>query len=281
MKPRAIVVFVPKHPHFFVEYKILYNCWKNLKLYEDTDLIVFCAWKIKHKIDNDCIIIGHRENNKINYPYINSIEIFSKQKANFIRKYKEVLKTDLDVFLTPAFKKWHIKGKKFFTGGGGYNNDIKVKSNIKKISKELNLNHYDIYNIGSTWYGSGNDVVNVGSLTTKVLYHILKNYFKNGNGEWPSWYRPVSSMYASEIAINHLMKNKVKMVPDKLDFFSTSKNSIWKHPHIHSWHTSSNEEGFSKFKFASGDYNKVNLRKLNKKIISNYCIYNAVKASKL
>ncbi len=66
-------------------------------------------------------------------------------------------------------------------------------------------------------------------------------------GEWPKWWRPVISLYAGEIAINHYYSSTLghQHESDALDHPSFSKDSIWNAWSIHCLH---NEDEFSKFK---------------------------------
>ncbi len=66
-------------------------------------------------------------------------------------------------------------------------------------------------------------------------------------GEWPKWWRGVTSLYAGEIAINHIYSSSLghQHESNALDVPGFSKKSIWNAWHIHCLH---NEDEFSKFK---------------------------------
>lgn len=69
-------------------------------------------------------------------------------------------------------------------------------------------------------------------LSLSIARYLLSNEFTDGPGQWPGWYSGVTSMYSSEIAVNDLVE-KVIVDGKKLDYFSTSSNTILNHPHIH------------------------------------------------
>ncbi|CAF0979232.1 unnamed protein product [Rotaria sp. Silwood1] len=67
------------------------------------------------------------------------------------------------------------------------------------------------------------------------------------NGEWPKWWRDITSLYAAEIAINHIYSSTLghQHESNALDHPSFSKDSVWNVWHIHCLH---NDDYFSKFK---------------------------------
>jgi hypothetical protein len=111
-------------------------------------------------------------------------------------------------------------------------------------------------------------------LSLPVTQHILNQEFHDGPGEWPRWYKWVSILYGTEIAVNHLVEN-ICIDYGKLDYFSTSKDSIREHPHIHCWHS---DECFSKFQFVAGKYDHTDLDGLDIDKVQDYCLYIALKS---
>lgn len=65
-------------------------------------------------------------------------------------------------------------------------------------------------------------------------------------GEWPKWWRGVTSLYAGEIAINHVYGPRLGHQHEStaLDHPADSQGSIWNAWHIHCLH---NPTYFSKF----------------------------------
>ncbi|CAF1392823.1 unnamed protein product [Rotaria sordida] len=65
-------------------------------------------------------------------------------------------------------------------------------------------------------------------------------------GEWPKWWRNVTSLYAAEIAINHIYSSTLghQHESSALDHPSFSSNSVWNAWNIHCLHSN---EYFTKF----------------------------------
>eukprot|EP00922_Rhytidocystis_sp_ex-Travisia-forbesii_P025135 GHVS01036919.1.p1 GENE.GHVS01036919.1~~GHVS01036919.1.p1 ORF type:complete len:855 (-),score=236.01 GHVS01036919.1:466-2718(-) len=173
----------------------------------------------------------------------------------------------------------------FFVGGGGYDSPM-VSQMLEEYSKLLRLRYRDMHNIGSSWYGRPEDIINAARLTQKVGAFLLSTdpVIVRGVGEWPTWYRGVTLLYGSEIALNHLMEGprQLRIRRDLLDTHTNGNDllvpevpgvtggdvdivaddrieqlvaaasemgQLSQRLHIHSWHTS---EFYSKFVFQIG-----------------------------
>ncbi|TFB14289.1 hypothetical protein E3U55_14005 [Filobacillus milosensis] len=272
---RAVVVFVEDNNHLLMQLGCLYTSLKHINA-SDTDLVVFGTKEALKKVPNDCIKveceIASDPPEFLNYRFINSISCLVEKQADFLVKYDYILRTDADTFLTPA---WNAFYPDFYTvGRGGYVNDKETRSNIRRIASHFNLRHQGLFNLGSTHYGNASLVREVCKLATELTAYILTEEFKSGEGKWPGWYRGVTSMYACEIATNHLVE-QLTIDPERLDFGSASEESIQNHPHIHCWHT---DNMFSKFHFTAGKYDHLNTKDLDVDIINNYCLSMALKS---
>ncbi|MDQ6598592.1 hypothetical protein E2K98_14130 [Bacillus salipaludis] len=272
---RALVVYVEDKPSLLMQFGWLYTSLKYIEA-DDTDLVVFGTKNALKKIPDDCIKIEQSpiSYNKEwqNYHYINSIACVADDSAAFLNQYDLLLRTDVDTFLTPAWKDFFPD---YYTvGGGGYVNDSEVSGNLKTIAQKLGYRHQGHHNIGSTHYGWAPLVRNVCIHSLAAAKYIINNEFSNGYGIWPGWYKGVVSMYSNEIAVNHLV-DKVIIDGNKLDYFSTSSESTLDHPHIHCWHTA---EMFSKFAFELGYYDHIKLEELDQSIVKDYCLFIALKA---
>ena len=180
-KIRVVVSYIPNQDIYIKELKILYQNFEYLNLWENTDLIIFhpknfilsnTSKNKMHKLimiqyddvdednewdgpiaANDCIgqcTPGKKLREK--YSFINSFKFFIDPKIqNVLKKYKYILKTDSDIFLSPLFK-YKFPDDKVLVGAGSYCNKNETKILLKKVAKKLNYNHYDIFNIGATWY---------------------------------------------------------------------------------------------------------------------------------
>jgi hypothetical protein len=271
---RAIVIYLEDKRNLMIQFGCLYTSLKYIDS-KDTDLVVFGTKEALKKVPNDCIKIENEPISYLmqwqNYHYINSIGCLIDENSDFLEDYDLLLRSDADTFLTPA---WNSFYPNIYTvGRGGYVNDENTRSNLKRIAKILGLNHKGIHNIGSTHYGNSKLVRKVCRLTVSTTLYIINNEFEDGYGNWPGWYKGVSSLYGTEIAANHLIKN-FNIDHLKLDFYSTSGDSILNHPHIHCWHT---HDMFSKFSFEAGKYDHILKDSLDINKVKDYCLYMALK----
>jgi hypothetical protein len=197
---------------------------------------------------------------------VNSISCLVEHKS-VLEKYNYILKTDCDVFITENFKNFFPNI--LYTGTGGYVNNDEVKSKLKDIAKKKGYRHQEKFNVGATWYGKSAIILKCSELTMVILKNILGNNFKDGVGKWPGWYRGVSSMYASELAVNHLVDNFI--ISKLFDGHSDYKTS-WKTDgvyHIHCWHVS---DIYSKHAFMNNKYDNIDPNSLNDEKTDEYCL---------
>ncbi len=282
MNRRAIVVYLDFEPDQLKMFKMLVQSLVEIDVV-DTDLIVFFnPWYNNDTTFEDGFIT---DNCKVKfleakdlkyskeffgYKYINSIACINGQ--DWLLDYEFILRTDTDTLLT---EKWNTYYPENFTvGAGSYVNDVDTTEKLKAVAEKNGLTRKSSYqqNLGSTWYGKSDDVLKVASLTTSLVSYLLNNDFKSFDGEWPGYYKGVTLLYASEIALNHVLDTIVKD-PVNFDFHSTSSDSVINHVHIHCWHTS---ESFSKLAFVADEYNHINIEDLDRSIISDYCMYCAI-----
>ena len=271
-RKRAIVAFVPNKPIYVREHQILARTWRAC-CKEDTDLICIGPASIESQLDNDVIFLEHPDRTDAyrGYQFANSVDIFDSSLAPFLCSYTFLLKTDTDVFVTPAFRDLRSEG--FMTGVGAYVNDEATKKNLQRVALANGLRHRGVHNVGSTWYGPAEQIVEVGRLTARLLRKLLDEEFREFAGEWPGWFRGVAALYASEIAANHLIDD-IRRDGEQLDYSSTSDGSIEDHAHVHCWHTG---DVFSKFAFQKGDYEGVDVEGLDTSIVRNYCLSMALR----
>lgn len=273
---RAVVVYLDNNQDQMKLFRCLYTSYKFINSI-DTDLVVFGHPFALTMIPNDCIKINLPPEEEFpfnEYRFINSLSCLTKKEANFLDGYDFILRTDVDTLLTPAWNQYYPEGYK--TGKGVYANHFSVKQKILEVAERLQLNHQGIFNIGSTHYGKSSLVKEVCNTATKVTSYLLNSEFKNYIGQWPQWYRGVSSMYAAEIATNHHVQS-IQIDPKNLDVESTLGNPITDQPHIHFWHT---HKIFSKFVFLNGGYNQFHYSSIQTDRINTYCLSIALLSSK-
>jgi hypothetical protein len=272
---RAVVIFVENQRDLMLQFGCLYTSLKYIQS-KDTDLVVFGPQDALQMLPDDCIKIECPPLSDppewINYRFINSLSCLVSDHSDFLNQYDYLLRTDADTVLTPAWNSFYPD--QYTTGQGWYVNHPDVSTNITRVARALGLKHRGIHNIGSTHYGPPEMVREVCRLAVSVTHHILTEEFKDHHGQWPGWFRGVSSLYGAEIAVNHLVET---LNPDrqKLDAFCTSQESIQKYPHIHFWHTF---DMFSKFHFSAGHYDHFRIEHIDTDPIRNYCLYIALKS---
>ena len=103
-----------------------------------------------------------------------------------------------------------------------------------------------------------------------------------GVESWPNWHWPVILLYAGDIAVNQLPLGVLENSPghQEMDHGSTDTDPL---PdtikHLHCWHT---EDMFSKFRFQSGEYDKLNLEGMTgMKTPRDYATVLAISSSRL
>jgi hypothetical protein len=126
------------------------------------------------------------------YNYLDSILMafdgFKYLKNNF----DFLLRTDMDVFLTPFFAKWlPINCNDFIVGGGSFGHDFNMKR-LKKAAKYMGLEFVDIRNLGSTWYSTPAQMRLVSYYTLVSMAYLNSEEFsqperdsKAGTNLWP------------------------------------------------------------------------------------------------
>ena len=282
----AIICYIPKritHVHHFLA--MLYGSWRFIndhsqelvkqnssKLQHDVDLLAFCHPKVCPEIKEACKKYNQSEiesaptcwaveqpfESDVPYGPINSFIMFNRSDIySILKPYIYILRTDYDVFLTPAMLTWKPK-KQIIYGRGGYCDPFNMKR-LKEIARKLGMTHRNVHCVGSTWYGDTKLFIEASKKPLEMTAHMYLNEFdpnatgletidfkKNRDGEWIRWWRPVSSMYGGELALNDLIKYFSKQYQGELYTSSCSDTSIWESPHIHCWH---NNCEFQKFKF--------------------------------
>lgn len=202
-----------------------------------------------------------------NYHYANSITYISDNTQIF-EEYDYVLKADIDVFFSPSMIDFIPE---VFTTGQGYYSSDKIQKILIQESNLYGLIHRGYFNVGSTWYGKSSDIIQVAKLTKELMLYLLNKYFSISWGEWPNWYGGVCSMYASDLAINHIISDL--NISDKIDYSSAGQRPIKDILMAHCLHT---DAIFSKFVFRETNdckYASIDIDNLDIDITNNYCLY--------
>jgi hypothetical protein len=276
---KAIVIYIDNNNQMIEEFSWLWKTWNLWELYTEFDIVAYCNPDVIRKLpSHDNFIkksmISLKETDPFwkDYGFVNSFAMFNDDvEANWIKSsYDYILKTDADVFLTQ-----HIKGlnpNKTMIGYGGYmpHNPDKfneVKFNLDRISKKLKINDRGINSVGASIFGKSDIVVSIVKDHFKVTKFILETEWGNGIGEWPGWYKGVSSMYAIHLVVNlHLAPQLITLYSlDSLCWDNEIDSNTY---HIHAWHGAD----FSKHKWFKHEYDQLISTK-TPIIAKDYCLW--------
>lgn len=207
---------------------------------------------------------------KFNHPAMLSVSFLAAEPMrSILSRYTYVLRTDEDAVITPRILTWRPPNGMVF-GNAGVEIDW-TKARLKAIAKRLQWRYQDIHNICSGWYVPPTLAVSLADHAILAAKELLENEYgyrydtgeymaprvklgnmtwwkkDNKDGEWPKWWQPVTSLYASNLAINHVVDNLTNAVVTKdIDFSTTENDSIMKHVHLHAIQGA---HGFNKFRF--------------------------------
>eukprot|EP00042_Codosiga_hollandica_P038221 m.308916 g.308916 ORF g.308916 m.308916 type:complete len:191 (+) comp55333_c0_seq5:1902-2474(+) len=176
------------------------------------------------------------------------------------------------------------------------------------LAEEMTLGHVgaDGHNIGSTWHGPSEQVIAVGELTllaTKYMIAVefahqpcwrfpasLDEDFKDkecfGTPYWV-FYPGVALLFGSELAVNHLWSLSSRQRTSKsfsdanpvsgVDCHTALKYKTCEAAHLHTFHS---EDRFSKYLFAIGKFDSVDVTTLDVSMIPDYALYLAMRGNK-
>lgn len=262
MKPIAIIVYVPSIPALIRQFfGLYYSVMMHPELKQNIDFLVGCERGMEHLFQRESCIVVHtldlsRDDaykfklmGDSDYAYINSWSHFADENSlKKILEYQYALRIDVDTFVSPNLLNIGIGDDEVLTGTGGYIGGQETIDNLVRISKELNMNHRGIHNIGSTWFTAASTMVDLGLDALNCAQYLLQEEFSE-TGEWPIWYAPVTTMYAGEIALNH--SGLEITIDSRIDSSSATTTNIGDIYTIHCWHT---DDDFSKHKYMQGNY---------------------------
>ncbi len=265
MKDIAAIVYIPNKEALIKQFFGLYHSVMiHPELRKHVDFLVGCEPGMEDLFQRDNCIVTHTTDlsqdeayqfslmDNRTHPYINSWSHFADSHSiEAILNYRYALRIDVDTFISPQLLAVGISDKEILTGNGGYIRGQVAKDNILRVARALNMNHRGVHNIGSTWYATARNMVEVTQSALDCSQHLLHEEFAEV-GAWPDWYAMVTTMYAGEIALNHSKLNIRKT--KKLDAPSTSETPVSDVYTIHCWHT---DEYFSKHRYADGKYDNV------------------------
>ncbi|GAU90680.1 hypothetical protein RvY_03062 [Ramazzottius varieornatus] len=199
------------------------------------------------------------------YPFIDSIYALVEHSATY-SSYDYVIRSDLDVFFTPAFAQWIPPNCAFITGNGAYSDTF----NMQKLAHVANYSgiHFNasVQNIGSTWIGPPGLVAKVAERTVHWMVHLSKIEFSpkqrtsawwGGAPLWMEWHYGVLLLYGGHLAVSEILQSGKQHPFSKLDLDhpTTSPANCTVDGPIH-LHAYQNDDYFSKYMFKDRKYNE-------------------------
>jgi hypothetical protein len=175
---------------------------------------------------------------------LNFMTTDSFEKA--IHGYDFVMRSDVDAILAPGLRNWVPEFGSAV--GRGFMGSNFTQKRLELIAKRLGLNHYGIHGMQSTFYIRASKVVRFARMLVNLSNHFFEHEFTNksceevrqqgGDCKWPDWYQLTSTLYATDLAANHVLGEpefKAAQVTPQLDHGATEYfNWDW-HDHGDIW----------------------------------------------
>jgi hypothetical protein len=268
---RALVVYVDDSPCILSDFACLFHSFRTLSP-PDTHLVVFAPEAILPRLPDGCVKVAceRLEGKWSGYGYINSISCLISERSDVLSDYDRILRSDADTFLLPAWNDYFPSD--YRVGRGLYANNQEIRDNLARVAQVLGLRYLGRTNLGSTHYGPSTTVCEVARLAFEIADYLYNVEFSDDSGHWPNWYRGVTTMYANELAVNHLI-DVFERDAQHLDIASTSREPASAHAHVHCWHT---DELFSKFAYRAGVYDALRPQDIDPYEVRFYCLRNAL-----
>lgn len=283
----GILVYVDNRKETIEEFHWLYKSMIFSNLFSRADIIAVCHPEAISSLPKDEKIIvipgaPYADNNSewAGYGYINSIANLCEQPVlEICKKYKFILKTDCDTFVTPALAGFSPTGLCFGFGAYAYNEQVRKK--LSECSLRWGFPHSGLHNVGASVLGPTELVCNFLLAQMDYCQKLLNEEFRDFQGEWPGWCKNVLTMYAGELALRRTYPQQCSI--GFLDHFPHAGRAFGSDVlHIHAWHT---DQYWSKSDFRAGKYAHIVLDQIDKDTLGGYCHWlaasdvNEVKAS--
>jgi hypothetical protein len=274
MKDVAIATYIDNVPNLIIEFGWLYKSWLYSGSWVTSEIVAFYNPIIDTGLlprDGGVIYIpltpiteSHKEWDR--YKFINSVWFLTTKEATELLKYKYVLRTDCDCFLTPYFSSLRPRLAAF--GAGMFADDSSVVIKLAEVAKRWGI-YPSFNNVGSTLMATSEQVLQYSHVHFEYCRKLGLEEFQNGPGKWPGWYIGVLSMYAGQLAAMSYFQNGLTI--GGLDLHCMAETEMCNTDyHIHAWHT---WQYFSKLRWRKGEYKDVDLSTLNKNSIADYCLW--------
>ena len=251
---KAIVVYLDDNPKIDVEFSWLWKTWKLYSLEDEFDLVVYHPKEAKERVSKyyDIQTIEMPNIRKSDeYRFLNSHYFCLPEWSKPLEKYKNIFKTDCDVFLTEHIKNY--TPSKLLVGQGGYyhpDDESKIKY-IKYLSKELGFKYRNFPLIGASMFGDRVDITTLVREQAYLTEDILEKYSKTKEFIDSGFHIGISSMIAGQLVVNNYLHHQyisLYCIDSKCWEETKIGSDII---HIHAWHT---DLRWSKHQFFKGEY---------------------------
>ncbi|ETO24929.1 hypothetical protein RFI_12228 [Reticulomyxa filosa] len=193
----------------------------------------YCFW---HELDSDYV---HRSM-RYHYRFLTSLQFLQeKPMIDILPFYDYIIRTDMDAVITPNALLWTPPHQYAF--GNGYMGSTFTHERLEYIAKhKLHTRTCNVHGMQSTWYVHRNKFLELVHWALNFTEYVHQNEFTEtvcakevlAHGHhcnWPDWHQGVSSLYGSELAINHVFcgnkSSKVHLTNDWKSFFLDSIES--------------------------------------------------------
>lgn len=282
--------YIITHSHLASSVKIPgYHLPKQLVV---VDMLVWCAERSCKEMPKDCkeFRLPHEKTitpqcfyfSKEEHPdaksngWANSfVYITDPTFSNLTSTYDYFIRLDTDTLLAPGFLVW-LPNSSVAIGEAHYCGDFN-KKRLEEIARKLNIPNQKVHCIGSSWYAKADIMQKLSEEVVRLTFHLIKHEFDpklpgleglfkdNTEGVWPTWWRGVSTLYGSEMALNAIVPNLTDCCWTKglLDQGTCNEQSILEVVQLHCYHGACQ---FRKFDFVDAIISLRNSRTLDPRL---------------
>lgn len=225
--------------------------------------------------------------------YLNSQECLFNPQAEFLLKYRILLRADLDTFPTPSMVNYWPKDVICNRNAGTTHYRPNIENAIIDSAKAAGISHQHWHNTDSAWMGPARRIVALSKLTTYLARFVRAHMFGPNTlcrcatcinlpneCEWGQGiYAGTLLLYAQEIAMNHLWTQREydEQTWAILDGSCTETEiGVCTPALLHARH---NSEPFSKFNFLTDKYKEYDMSKFDITNVRDYAMFMALSSS--
>lgn len=242
-----------------------------------------CLWKS---------LLPISERDRRHYNHLNSLECLANSPtADFLIKYKILLRADLDTFPTPGMLRlWPATDLICYRNAHTTHHKANIENAIIATAKAAGIVHHHWHNTDSTVMGPAHRVIALSKLSTVLSMFVRAHMFGPGTvcrcatcTQLPQecqWGKGIFAgtmlLYTQEIAMNHIWTQREYDQGSVaiLDSSTTDdKIHVCKPALLHARHS---DKPFSKFDFVANKYKDFDMTNLDITNVRDYAIYMAL-----